>query len=104
MAGVLVAGFLCNLAVRRVPERLYMTEAELEAERKMLQRDGASAGGPAGGEARGQAAAPPAKSRVAVAAAWLVVMAPLGWGSRRRFERRSACSCNEKENALLPWW
>jgi MFS family permease len=33
MAGLLVLGFLANLAVRPVPERFYMTDADLERER-----------------------------------------------------------------------
>jgi MFS family permease len=34
LAGLLVAGFLCNLAIRPVSERFFMTEAELEAARQ----------------------------------------------------------------------
>jgi MFS family permease len=37
LAGLLVAGFFCNLAVRPVAERHYMTEADLERERQLLQ-------------------------------------------------------------------
>ena len=37
LAGLLVVGFFCNLAVRPVDERYYMTEAELERERALLQ-------------------------------------------------------------------
>ena len=36
MAGLLVIGFVCNLAVRPVAERRFMSEAELEAERALL--------------------------------------------------------------------
>jgi hypothetical protein len=32
-----VAGFFCNLAVRPVAERWFMTEAELETERAMFR-------------------------------------------------------------------
>ncbi len=35
MAGLLVVGFFCNLAVRPVGERFYMTDQELAAERRM---------------------------------------------------------------------
>jgi hypothetical protein len=41
MAGLLVIGFFCNLAVRPVAERWFMTESELETERA-LQRGAAS--------------------------------------------------------------
>jgi MFS family permease len=37
LAGLLVMGFLCNLAVRPVADRYYMTEAELEHERSLLR-------------------------------------------------------------------
>jgi MFS family permease len=36
LAGLLVIGFFCNLAVRPVADRWYMTEAELESERALL--------------------------------------------------------------------
>jgi MFS family permease len=35
LAGLLLVGFLCNLAIRPVAERYYMTDAELEAERRL---------------------------------------------------------------------
>jgi MFS family permease len=37
LAGLLVAGFFCNLAVRPVAERWFMTEAELETERALFR-------------------------------------------------------------------
>jgi MFS family permease len=37
LAGLLVAGFLCNLAVRPVADRYYMSDAELERERSLLR-------------------------------------------------------------------
>jgi MFS family permease len=36
MVGLLVIGFFCNLAVRPVAERHYMTDAQLDAERRLL--------------------------------------------------------------------
>jgi hypothetical protein len=33
LAGLLVVGFICNLAVRPVADRYYMSDAELEQER-----------------------------------------------------------------------
>jgi hypothetical protein len=35
LAGLLVVGFFCNLAVRPVAERHYMTDEELDAERRL---------------------------------------------------------------------
>jgi MFS family permease len=43
LAALLVAGFFCNLAVRPVAERWYMSDAELERERSLFRR----AAGPA---------------------------------------------------------
>ena len=37
LAGLLVVGFVCNLAVRPVAERWYMSDAELERERTLLR-------------------------------------------------------------------
>ena len=37
LAGLLVLGFFCNLAIRPVSQRWFMTEAELESERALLQ-------------------------------------------------------------------
>jgi MFS family permease len=37
LAGLLVAGFFCNLAVRPVADRYYMSDAELERERSLLR-------------------------------------------------------------------
>jgi hypothetical protein len=36
MVGLLVIGFFCNLAVRPVAERHYMTDAQLDAERRLV--------------------------------------------------------------------
>lgn len=38
LAGLLVAGFFCNLAVRPVAERWFMSEAEVEEERALLRQ------------------------------------------------------------------
>jgi hypothetical protein len=36
LCGLLALGFLCNLLVRQVASKHYMTEAELDAERKLV--------------------------------------------------------------------
>jgi MFS family permease len=36
MVGLLIVGFVCNLAVRPVAERHYMTDAQLDAERRLI--------------------------------------------------------------------
>ncbi len=43
LAGLLVIGFFANLAVRPVAERYYMTDAELEAERRLAHEAGGAA-------------------------------------------------------------
>ncbi|UTW09620.1 OFA family MFS transporter [Pseudomonas benzenivorans] len=73
LAGLLVLGFICNLLVRPVADKYFMTDAELAAERA-LSHDGS----------KGEAAvlewsADPASKPLAVTA-WLVVGIPLSWG------------------------
>ncbi|TBU87450.1 OFA family MFS transporter [Phytopseudomonas dryadis] len=72
LAGLLVLGFICNLLVRPVAPKYFMTEEELAAER-----------------AHGEKAAPSASelewsanpaTRPLVIAAWLAVGIPLAWG------------------------
>jgi MFS family permease len=46
MAGLLVVGFMCNLMVRRVNDRYYMSDAELAAERALTGRPAVSASAP----------------------------------------------------------
>jgi len=81
MAGVLLLGFLCNFAIRRVPEEHYMTAEELEAEQRLLSRSAAA--GPAPVTAPVNApigrTMPPARLPMA-AIAWLLVGGPLAWG------------------------
>jgi MFS family permease len=43
LAGLLVVGFFCNLAVRPVAERWYMSDAEVDRERALLRGTGARA-------------------------------------------------------------
>jgi MFS family permease len=75
LATFLVAGLICNLLVRPVADRHFMSDAELAAERATAHEAAMPA-------AVGQAAAAtaPSKSRLAVALAWLAVGLPLLWG------------------------
>lgn len=73
LAGLLVLGFICNLLVRPVADKYFMSEAELAAERALSHDAG-----------RGEVAvlewsADPASKPLAMAA-WLVVGLPLAWG------------------------
>src|SRR2546425_758752 len=51
MSGVLVLGFLCNLAIRRVSEEHYMTPRQMEAEQRLLRQSVATGPAPAEGPA-----------------------------------------------------
>jgi len=80
MTGILLLGFLCNFAIRRVSERHYMTPHELEAEQSLLRRSAAGAAASAApADAPTAGTMPPARLLMA-AIAWLLVGAPLAWG------------------------
>jgi MFS family permease len=72
LCGILVLGFICNWLVKPVDESKYMSEAQLEAERRAGHEKSAA----------GSAATTDAKpvSTGVVVAAWLVVGIPLVWG------------------------
>ena len=75
LAGLLVGGFLCNLLVRPVAQKWFMTDAELEAERKLAHDTAAK-------NALGDASAVTGRggSYGLVMAAWLLVGIPLAYG------------------------
>ena len=75
LAGLLVGGFLCNLLVRPVAAKWFMTEDELMMERKLAHEKAqatAAGEGPSGAAMRSNPAL--------VAAFWLLVGIPLAWG------------------------
>jgi MFS family permease len=75
LCALLALGFLCNLLVRPVHDRHYMTDAELKAETRLAHE--ASTAGPAY-DASVAPAAP--ASRLKLSLAWLAVGVPLAWG------------------------
>ena len=78
LVGMLVIGLICNLMVRPVADKWFMTDAEL-AEEKRLAHDRAVAaevGTAAGGSAQATASS-------TVVLAWLAVGIPLAWGVYR---------------------
>jgi MFS family permease len=75
LAGLLIGGFICNLLVRPVSSKWFMTEQELAAERK-LARDAAAANS---GTSE-IAVASGYGSRGLVVIFWLFVGIPLAWG------------------------
>jgi len=76
LAGLLVGGFLCNLLVRPVASKWFMTDAELEAERKLAHD--AAAKSAVGGDAA--AVSGQGSHQGLVLAFWLLVGIPLAWG------------------------
>ena len=74
LAGLLVVGLICNLLVRPVADKHFMTEAELAAEKKLAhERDAAAATGTV-------TASDSKTSPAAVAFGWLAVGIPLAIG------------------------
>ena len=73
LAGLLVLGFICNLLVRPVADKYFMTEAELAAERALSHDAGRSE------TTTLEWSADPASTPLAIAA-WLAVGLPLAWG------------------------
>jgi hypothetical protein len=75
LCGLLAVGFICNWLVKPVADKHFMTDAELEAERK-LAHEAAKAS-----EVRGAQVDDTPTSPVIVLLAWLFVGVPLAWGA-----------------------
>ncbi|MFD3206321.1 OFA family MFS transporter [Pseudomonas sp. LS_2] len=73
LAGLLVLGFICNLLVRPVADKYFMTDAELAAERALSHDKGADSA-----RSLEWHAAPGSLPLVLIA--WAVVVIPLAWG------------------------
>jgi MFS family permease len=74
LAGLLLVGLVCNLLVRPIADKHFMTDAELAAEKKLAhERDAAASTGAA-------AAAGGTTSPIAVAFGWLAVGIPMAIG------------------------
>ena len=80
LVGMLAVGFVCNLLIRPIASRHFMSETELETE-KHLARDRAAASDtmPGGAAADGRAAG----WSMPVGLAWALVSLPLAWGVYR---------------------
>jgi MFS family permease len=76
LAALLVGGFICNLLVRPVNPKWFMSDAELEAERKLAHD--AAAKSAVGGDAAAVKGA--GSNQALVALFWLFVGIPLAWG------------------------
>ena len=97
LAGLLLLGFLANLLVKPVAAKHFMTDKELENERR-TGRDTAvttHAAGPAEAPPAAPAALPQAwhpdrSSWITVAAAWTLIGIPLAWGILKTAEKAAA--------------
>jgi hypothetical protein len=78
LVGMLAVGLVCNLLVRPVDPKYFMTDAEL-AEEKRLAHERASASLTGGAQVAGTQATSP----LLVALAWAAVGFPLAWGVYR---------------------
>ncbi|HET7764343.1 MAG TPA: OFA family MFS transporter [Burkholderiales bacterium] len=74
LCGLLVIGFICNWLVKPVADKHFMTDAELEAERKLAHEAARAA------TVSGRAASDEKTPTWLVVAAWLVVGIPILWG------------------------
>ncbi|MET0290752.1 MAG: OFA family MFS transporter [Steroidobacteraceae bacterium] len=70
LAGFLAVGFVCNLLVRPVAARHFLSDADLAAERALAQETVETAVAAPGGRTSG----------AVVALAWIAVGLPMGWG------------------------
>jgi MFS family permease len=75
LAGLLVVGLICNLLVKPVAQKYFMTDEQLAAERKRAHD--IAAANATGGAAAGASTATP---QAFVYAAWIGVGIPLAWG------------------------
>jgi MFS family permease len=97
LAGLLLLGFLANILVKPVAARHFMTDEELEKERRtghakavVTAAAGPSSAPPSAAVAPPQAWHPSRSSWVAVAAAWTVIGLPLAWGILKTAEKAAA--------------
>jgi MFS family permease len=75
LAGLLLVGLVCNLLVRPVAEKHFMTESQLEAERTRVSEVPMVPGYSADGTTPVKSSSP-----ALIAAAWILVGIPLAWG------------------------
>jgi len=79
LVGMLVIGLICNLLIRPLPEKYFMTEAELDEEKRLAHAGSSqpqSSDKPAATSTTGTGTINPAW----VVLAWLAVGIPLAWG------------------------
>jgi MFS family permease len=82
LAGMLVLGLICNLAIRPVAAKYFMTPEELEQEKRLAHEKESGNGNGLGAGATAEELAQIGRggSPVTLALAWLAVGIPLAWG------------------------
>ena len=83
LAGLLVGGFVCNLLVRPVAAKWFMTDDELAAERQLAHDKARQAAVGTATTARGDTPSSPAL----VGGFWVLVGIPLSWGIWMTFQK-----------------
>jgi len=81
LAGLLVLGLICNLAVRPVAAKHFMNDEQLENERRLAHERAPAAVAAAAGSGAVAMSSP-----AVVVAAWLFVGIPLAWGVYKTLE------------------
>ena len=81
LVAMLVIGLICNLMVRPVADKWFMTDAELAVEKKLAHEK--TAASDEAGSGKGGFVATGVTSPVVVALAWTAVGLPLAWGVYR---------------------
>jgi MFS family permease len=76
LAGLLVIGFIANLLVKPVAEKYYMTDAELEAVRKLAHEKSEALNTNSTASSTSQ----PASHPMLVLLAWALVLVPISYG------------------------
>lgn len=80
LAGMLVLGLVCNLMVRPLADKWFMTEAELAGEKRLANEKAASSEGSATLSGKG------AVSPAVLVLAWAAVGLPMAWGVYRTLQ------------------
>ncbi|NOT85428.1 MAG: MFS transporter, partial [Methylococcaceae bacterium] len=75
LAGMLMIGLLCNLLIRPVADKWFMTDAELMEEKRLAHEKTSDAAALASNQNPVQPSSP-----IKILLAWLLVLIPLGWG------------------------
>ena len=83
LSGMLVVGLICNLLVRPLADKWFMTDAELAAEKRLAHEKVTAVDVPRAGTGVVRASRTTAVNPAFVTMAWLAVGVPLAWGIYR---------------------